>query len=139
MPRRRSPKRGSRSYSPRKKARKANGRVSFWPTLDTEPRLVGFAGYKAGMTHLFYVEDSRRVPEYGKEVKAPATVIDTPPMLVVAVRAYEKTHDGLQAISEAWMANQPISCSRRSASVIYRCPAQATSTCWRKSPGRCGC
>jgi len=81
--------------------------------LDTEPRLVGFAGYKAGMTHLFYVEDSRRVPEYGKEVKAPATVIDTPPMLVVAVRAYEKTYDGLQAVSEAWMANQPKDLYRR--------------------------
>jgi large subunit ribosomal protein L3 len=81
--------------------------------LDTEPRLVGFAGYKAGMTHLFYVEDSRRVPEYGKEVKAPATVIDTPPMLVVAVRVYEKTHDGLQAVSEAWMANQPRDLHRR--------------------------
>jgi len=81
--------------------------------LDAEPRLVGFAGYKAGMTHLFYVEDSRRVPEYGKEVKAPATVIDTPPMLVVAVRAYEKTHDGLQAVSEAWMANQPKDLYRR--------------------------
>ena len=81
--------------------------------MDAEPRLVGFAGYKAGMTHLFYVEDSRRVPEYGKEVKAPATVIDTPPMLVVAVRAYEKTHDGLQAVSEAWMANQPKDLYRR--------------------------
>ena len=81
--------------------------------MDTEPRLVGFAGYKAGMTHLFYVEDSRRVPEYGKEVKAPATVIDTPPMLVVAVRVYEKTHDGLQAVSEAWMANQPRDLHRR--------------------------
>ncbi|MCK4582493.1 50S ribosomal protein L3, partial [Candidatus Bathyarchaeota archaeon] len=113
MPRIRSPKRGSRSYSPRKKARNPNGRVSYWPTLDTEPRLVGFAGYKAGMTHLFYVEDSRRVPEYGKEVKVSATVIDTPPMLVVAIRAYEKTHDGLQAVSEAWMANQPRDLYRR--------------------------
>ena len=81
--------------------------------MDTEPRLVGFAGYKAGMTHLFYVEDSRRVPEYGKEVKAPATVIDTPPMLVVALRVYDKTQDGLQAVSEAWMANQPRDLHRR--------------------------
>ena len=113
MPRTRSPKRGSRSYSPRKRARDINGRVSFWPSLNSEPGLVGFAGYKAGMTHLFYVEDRRRVPEYGKEVKAPATVIDTPPMLVVAVRAYEKTHDGLQALSEAWMANQPIDLYRK--------------------------
>lgn len=107
MPRTRSPKRGSRSYSPRKRTRNPNGRVSFWPSLDEGPGLVGFAGYKAGMTHLFYVEDMRRVPEYGKEVKASATIVDTPPMLVVAARAYERTQDGLQALSEAWAAKQP--------------------------------
>jgi len=107
MPRVRAPKRGSLSYSPRKRARKAKGRVSFWPTLDKESRLVGFAGYKAGMTHLFYIEDRERVPEYGQEVKSAATVIDTPPMLVIAVRAYKKTYDGLEAMTEAWMANQP--------------------------------
>jgi large subunit ribosomal protein L3 len=113
MPRVRAPKRGSLSYSPRKRARSANGRVSFWPTLDKETKLVGFAGYKAGMTHLFYIEDRERVPEFGQEVKSAATVIDTPPMLVVAVRAYKKTYDGLEAMTEAWMANQPKDLFRR--------------------------
>jgi large subunit ribosomal protein L3 len=75
--------------------------------------LVGFAGYKAGMTHLFYIEDRRRDPEYGQEVKTAATVIDTPPMLVVAIRAYRKTQDGLQAITEAWMQNQSRDLHRR--------------------------
>ncbi len=107
MPRTRSPKRGSLSYSPRKRAKNPKGRVSYWPKLEGEPQLAGFAGYKAGMTHLFYIEDRRRVPEYGQEVKSAATVIDTPPLLVVAVRAYRKTQDGLQAITEAWMQNQP--------------------------------
>jgi large subunit ribosomal protein L3 len=75
--------------------------------------LAGFAGYKAGMTHMFYIEDSQRVPEYGQEVKSAATVIDTPPMLVVAVRAYKKTHDGLKAMTEAWMQNQPRDLNKR--------------------------
>ena len=87
--------------------------MSYWPKLDGEPTLVGFAGYKVGMTHLFYIEDRRRVPEYGREVKSAATVIDTPPMLVTAVRAYEKTHNGLQAMTEAWMQNQPRDLHRR--------------------------
>lgn len=113
MPRVHSPKKGSLSYSPRKKARNSNGRVSFWPTLDKEPGLVGFAGYKAGMTHLFYIEDRERVPEYGQEIKSAATVIDTPPMLVIAVRAYKKTYDGLEAMTEAWMTNQPKDLYRR--------------------------
>jgi large subunit ribosomal protein L3 len=59
------------------------------------------------MTHLYYVEDRRRVPEYGQEVKSAATIIDTPPLLVCAVRAYKQTYQGLEVISEAWMANQP--------------------------------
>ena len=113
MPRVRSPKRGSRSYSPRKRARNPKGRVGYWPKLDGEPMLAGFAGYKAGMTHLFYIEDRKRDPEYGQEVKSAATVIDTPPMLVVAVRAYKKTQNGLQAMTEAWMQNQPRDLHRR--------------------------
>ena len=113
MPRKRSPKRGSLSYSPRKRARNPKGRVSYWPKLDGQPILAGFAGYKAGMTHLFYIEDRRRVPEYGQEVKTAATIIDTPPMMVVAIRVYKKTQDGFQAITEAWMQNQPIDLHRR--------------------------
>ena len=113
MPRVRSPKRGSLSYSPRKRAGNPKGRVGYWPKLDGEPTLAGFAGYKAGMTHLFYIEDRKRDPEYGQEVKSAATVIDTPPMLVVAARAYKKTQDGLQAITEAWMQNQPRDLHRR--------------------------
>jgi large subunit ribosomal protein L3 len=113
MPRVRSPKRGSLSYSPRVRARSAKGRVGYWPKLEGEPQLAGFAGYKAGMTHLFYIEDRQRVPEFGQEVKTAATILDTPPMLVVAIRAYKKTHDGLQAMTEAWMQNQPRDLHRR--------------------------
>jgi large subunit ribosomal protein L3 len=87
--------------------------MGYWPKLDGEPGLAGFAGYKAGMTHLFYIEDRRRDPEYGQEVKSAATVIDTPPMLIAAVRAYKKTQDGLQAMTEAWMQNQPRDLHRR--------------------------
>jgi len=75
--------------------------------------LAGFAGYKAGMTHMFYIEDRQRVPEYGQEVKSAATVIDTPPMLIAAIRAYKKTQDGLKAMSEAWMQNQPRDLNKR--------------------------
>jgi large subunit ribosomal protein L3 len=113
MPRKRSPKRGSLSYSPRKRARNPKGRVNYWPKLEGQPMLVGFAGYKAGMTHLFYIEDRRRDPEFGQEVKTAATVIDTPPMLVVAIRAYKKNQDGLYAFTEAWMQNQPRDLHRR--------------------------
>ncbi|MFB0558724.1 MAG: 50S ribosomal protein L3 [Candidatus Bathyarchaeia archaeon] len=108
MPRVRKPKRGSRAFSPRKRARSINGRISYWPETEEGPGLLGFAGYKAGMTHVFVVEDRERSPDYGNEMKSAATVIDVPPMIVIAVRAYEKTHDGLKAITEAWMENPPV-------------------------------
>ena len=108
MPRVRSPKRGSRGFSPRKRAKDIGGRIDFWPEADGSPRLLGFAGYKAGMTHVFLVEDRGRSPDFGREMKSAATVIDAPPMTVIAVRAYEKTHDGLKALTEAWLGDLPV-------------------------------
>lgn len=108
MPRVRSPKRGSRAFSPRKRARNINGKVTFWPDAEGDPHLLGFAGYKAGMTHAFVVEDRNRAPDFGAEMKNATTVLDVPPLMVIGIRAYEKTYDGLKVISDAWMQNIPI-------------------------------
>ncbi|MBC8224342.1 50S ribosomal protein L3, partial [Candidatus Bathyarchaeota archaeon] len=108
MPRVRSPKRGSRAFSPRKRAKNINGRVRFWPEAGGDPHLLGFAGYKAGMTHAFVIEDRARAPDFGSEMKNAATIIDVPPMNVVGIRGYEKTYDGLMAITEAWMEDLPL-------------------------------
>jgi len=113
MPRVRFPKRGSRAFSPRKRAKNIAGRVDFWPDVDEGPQLLGFAGYKAGMTHIFLIEDRERAPDYGKEVRNPATVIEAPPMLICAVRAYVKTSEGLKSFTEAWMENPPADIRRR--------------------------
>jgi large subunit ribosomal protein L3 len=108
VPRVRSPKRGSRAFSPRKRAKNINGRVRFWPEAEGDPHLLGFAGYKAGMTHAFVIEDRARAPDFGNEMKNAATIIDVPPMIIVGVRGYEKTYDGLKAITEAWMEVIPV-------------------------------
>ena len=108
MPRVRSPKRGSRAFSPRKRAKNINGRVRFWPEARGDPHLLGFAGYKAGMTHAFVIEDRPNSPDFGMEMKNAATIIDVPPMTIVGIRGYEKTYDGLKAIAEAWMDDLPI-------------------------------
>jgi large subunit ribosomal protein L3 len=60
------------------------------------------------MTHTFVVEDRRRAPDYGREIKSAATVLDVPPLIVVGVRGYEKTTDGLKALTEVWMEDIPI-------------------------------
>jgi len=113
MPRVRWPKRGSLSYSPRKRAKSVVGRIDFWPEVNGGPQLLGFSGYKAGLTHVFLIEDRERSPEFGKEVKNAVTVIDAPPMLACAIRTYEKTGEGLKAVTEGWMENPPSDLRRK--------------------------
>ena len=48
------PRRGSMAFRPRKRSKSQNASV-FWHSLD-EKRVIGFAGYKAGMTHVSYVD-----------------------------------------------------------------------------------
>jgi len=124
MPRVRSPKRGSRAYSPRKRAKSIAGRVDFWPEVEEGPVLLGFAGYKAGMTHVFLIEDRDRSPDFGREVKRAATVIDAPPMTICAIRAYVKTSDGLQVLTEAWMENPPKDLERRVKPLVRAAPEE---------------
>ena len=97
-----APKRGSLAYIPRKRARREVPRIRYWPDVEGPPRLLGFAGYKAGMTHVVMVEDRERSPNAGKEVVVPVTIIETPPLMVVAIRAYERTPYGLKTLTEAW-------------------------------------
>jgi large subunit ribosomal protein L3 len=103
-----APKHGSLAYLPRKRAKRLLARIRYWPKIEAEtPRLLGFMGYKAGMTYVFAIEDRKRSPNYGKEIMRPATIVETPPMLVCAVRAYTKNAYGLQTITEAWMKDPP--------------------------------
>ncbi len=80
-------KKGSRAFRPRKRAISQMPAVSYWPKL-TEKRLAGFAGYKAGMTHLTYVDDTES-PNKGNEVFASATVVECPPITIFGVRGYK--------------------------------------------------
>ncbi len=73
---------------------------------------MGFAGYKAGMTYVLGVENRQRSPNFGREVSYPVTVIDAPPMVVCAVRAYTKDGYGLKTLTEAWSRSLPKDCER---------------------------
>jgi large subunit ribosomal protein L3 len=69
--------------------------------------MLGFAGYKAGLTHVFRVNDKSGSSDFGKEVACAATVIDVPPITVCAIRAYTRNPYGLQSFTEAWMKERP--------------------------------
>ncbi len=59
------------------------------------------------MTQIFRIEDKKRSPNFGKEVIRAATILEAPPMLVCALRAYVKDTNGLKTYSEAWMKEPP--------------------------------
>mgnify|MGYP000023415732 CR=1 FL=1 len=102
-----APKRGSLAYLPRARAKRLVPRIKYWPEVDGEPKLLGFAGYKAGMTHVYVIDDTPGSPNFGKEIVCPVTVIDVPPMFICAIRAYVKTDKGLKTFTEAWIENPP--------------------------------
>ncbi len=83
-----APHRGSLGYR-RKKTRRHTSRIRTWSS-STESRLLGFAGYKAGMTHIALINTDRRSPYYKQEQFVPVTVIETPPIVIFSIRTYIK-------------------------------------------------
>jgi len=89
-------------YSPRKRATREVPTFSSWPDDDGQPRLQGFAGYKAGMSHVVLIDDEPNSPTEGMEESVPVTILETPPMRAVAVRAYEDSPYGKRPLTEVW-------------------------------------
>ncbi len=89
-------------FSPRKRVTREVPRIKSWPSDDGSPALQGFAGYKAGMTHVMMVNDEADSPREGMEEAVPVTVVETPPMRAVALRAYEQTSYGMKPMTEVW-------------------------------------
>jgi len=115
MSQRRRPKRGSRAYGPRKRAQSQTPRLDSWPDASGAPRIQGFAGYKAGMTHAFVVDKRVKSTTSGMELQVPVTVLEVPPMRIAAVRLYENSIYGLKTAGEVWaMENDPLLSKRLS-------------------------
>jgi large subunit ribosomal protein L3 len=104
MTKRHRPRRGSLAYSPRKRAKSEIPRIRSWPQQG-EPEIQGFAGYKAGMTHVIIVDDTPNSPTEGLEISVPVTAVETPPMKIAALRAYQKTSYGKRIELETWASD----------------------------------
>lgn len=102
---RHAPKRGSLAYLPRGRSAHPVGKIKTWPSWIGPPTLLGFAGYKAGMTHVVLIEDHPHSPFYGQERVMAVTVLDTPPLFVCGMRTYESTPYGLSVIGESWFSD----------------------------------
>ncbi len=117
------PKRGSMAFSPRKRARRQTGRVKSWPTSDNgEVKVMGFAGYKAGMSHVLIRDENPGSPSAGQEIRRAVTIVETPPMRVLGVRGYKLTPYGKQTAGEAWASCESL--SEAQPNLIRRVPAR---------------
>ncbi len=95
-----APRHGSLAFLPRKRASIEKGRIRHWGDSEGENSFQGFAGFKAGMTHITYIEDQKSSPYYGKELMKPVTIIEVPPMILIGIRVYNKDEYGKFIIGE---------------------------------------
>ncbi len=88
-------------YWPRKRARRQYARVRSW-FISKEPKLLGFAGYKVGMTHIGFIDNKKTTLTKGEEINSPATIIECPPLKAASIRFYKKNDSGLKIVSEVF-------------------------------------
>jgi len=97
-----APRHGSLAFLPRKRATQIKGRVRNWLDSLDEVNFLGFAGFKAGMTHITYIEDQKNSPYYGKELMKPVTVIEVPPLILIGIRVYNQDEYGKYILGELY-------------------------------------
>src|SRR3989344_7339843 len=98
MPHRHAPRRGSLQYWPRKKAKRIFPRLKI--TSGNEVKIEGFAGWKAGMTHVQYIDTNAKAPSYGKTITKSVTILDVPELFVIGIKYYKGTVDGKKCIGQ---------------------------------------
>lgn len=87
MPERKRPLRGSRGFYPKKRARHIYPNVKNWTkTKETKP--LGFAGYKAGMTHVLITDTNPQSKTKDQQISKSVTILDCPPLSVFGFRCY---------------------------------------------------
>ncbi|NHI83187.1 MAG: 50S ribosomal protein L3 [Candidatus Thorarchaeota archaeon] len=101
-----APRHGSLAYLPHGRASKFLPRIKNWPEYDdSAAKLLGFVGYKAGMTHAVVTVDNPNSPFKGQETVIPVTVIDVPPIRPFSIRGYNVTVYGKQLVTEVLAEN----------------------------------
>jgi large subunit ribosomal protein L3 len=90
MPNMRRPVRGSHGYWPRTRASRIYPAITSWPAVaDVKP--LGFAGWKAGMSHAMLIETNPNSRTKGQPISTPVTVIECPPLTVFGYRVYSRS------------------------------------------------
>ena len=88
MPTRKSPRKGSLQFWPRKRASKFLPRVN-WDAISSEKNPKGFICYKAGMASAYVKDETPNSMTKGKKISTPVTVLECPPIKIFSVRLYK--------------------------------------------------
>ena len=75
MAKARNPRHGSMQFWPRKRANRAYAKVRSYANSN-EKNIVGFAGYKVGMTHLLIKSTRPNSMTQGESIFRPVTIIE---------------------------------------------------------------
>ena len=100
----RKPRSGSLQFWPRVRAKRRYAKVRSWPSND-ETKILGFAGYKAGMTHALIVDNEPHSSTKGEKIFMPITIVECPPLKTFSVRLYKKTDYSTTIINEIFSQN----------------------------------
>ena len=101
MPSIRRPRKGSMGYWPRKRAKGVLARIRSWPESN-DAKVLGFAGYKVGMTHAMITDNRKTSQTKGEDIFCPVTIIECPPLKTASIRFYKKSTKGFNLVSEVY-------------------------------------
>ena len=104
------PRSGSLQVWPRVRSQRIYSNIKSWFKSDSQ-NVIGFAGYKAGMTHIF--EKSTNPMTKNMNVFTPVTIIECPPLKPLSLRFYNKTPYGFLVISQIIAKNLDKELSRK--------------------------
>ena len=88
MPTRKSPRKGSLQYWPRKRAAKLLPSVN-WDAIKSNKTIKGIIGYKAGMASAYVSDSTEHSMTKGKKRVVPVTIIEVPDMKIFSARLYK--------------------------------------------------
>ena len=97
----RRPRHGSLQFWPRKRSKKPYAKIKSWAKSKTTS-LLGFVGYKVGMTHVVLKDTRSNSQTKGENIVWPVTVIECPSIKILSLRFYKNTPYGLRVVSEVF-------------------------------------
>ena len=104
MPAAHKPRSGSLQFWPRVRSKRIYSSIKSW-LKNNNNELVGFAGYKAGMTHIIEKKDGYTPQTKNQSVFTAVTIIECPPLKPFSLRFYNKTPYGSEVISQIYSKN----------------------------------